>query len=486
MSIRPNQVWCSRAPIPQYSDCPPADRMPAPELANGYALTTAEVTLRKLLQSAGLDSNRDGSPEWNPLAEVIPPGSRVALKPNWVSHENRSGGGLDCLITHASVIEAVLAYVAKTLPASVVIGDAPLQGCDFSALDTASGIRSLAERWSGRIPQLAIRDFRRTTLPDGRIGTPKEQTLRGEDDFVLFDLGHESVLEPISSYAKRFRVTMYDPEALGRTHAPGRHQYLVAREVIEADVVINLPKLKTHKKAGLTGALKNMVGINGLKDYLPHHRKGGSLEGGDCYEGRSRLKRLAEHALDVANRANAGYRAQIPARLARLATAAGRLCGHDTNLEGSWYGNDTIWRTTLDLQRVLRYGCRDGRLASTPQRQVITITDAIIAGEGEGPLAPTPVPLGMLTLGANPAAVEWVHALLMGFDPARIPSTREAFRPHRLPLADFLPHDLDVHVDGVAIDPTELPLLYGRPFCPPQGWRGHCEWSPAEVQRCSA
>ena len=72
-----------------------------------------------------------------------------------------------------------------------------------------------------------------------------------------------------------------------RTHAPGRHQYLVAREVIEADVIVNLPKLKTHKKAGVTCALKNLIGINGNKEYLPHHRVGGAERGGDCYPAAS-------------------------------------------------------------------------------------------------------------------------------------------------------------------------------------------------------
>jgi uncharacterized protein (DUF362 family) len=30
---------------------------------------------------------------------------------------------------------------------------------------------------------------------------------------------------------------------------------------LQADVFINLPKPKTHKRAGITGAMKNLVGI---------------------------------------------------------------------------------------------------------------------------------------------------------------------------------------------------------------------------------
>ena len=76
------------------------------------------------------------------------------------------------------------------------------------------------------------------------------------------------------------------------------------------------------------------------------------------------------------------------------------------------------------------------------------MTDAIIAGEGEGPLAPTPRPLGLLTLGASPAAVEWVHAGLMGFDPRRIPIVAHAFDRFRFPLAPCAPEDVVIRGGG--------------------------------------
>jgi uncharacterized protein (DUF362 family) len=100
------------------------------------------------------------------------------------------------------------------------------------------------------------------------IGSDKTENLRRESEYVLFDLADRSLLDVPEWDASRFRVTMYDPDRLRRTHARGRHQYLVAREVIAADLVVNLPKLKSHRKAGITGALKNLVGINGNKEYL--------------------------------------------------------------------------------------------------------------------------------------------------------------------------------------------------------------------------
>jgi uncharacterized protein (DUF362 family)/Pyruvate/2-oxoacid:ferredoxin oxidoreductase delta subunit len=39
------------------------------------------------------------------------------------------------------------------------------------------------------------------------------------------------------------------------------HQLEIAREVLDAEVIINLPKLKTHQMMGFTGAVKNLFGI---------------------------------------------------------------------------------------------------------------------------------------------------------------------------------------------------------------------------------
>ena len=445
-----------------------------PELSNAVPRTPALSVFRSLLASSGLDQARYGSPAWNPLGEWMPRGARIVIKPNWVIHRNGSGCGLDCLITDSAVLEALLEYVFKTGPSQVVLGDAPIQGCDFEQLVEASGIDEMIGRFQDRGLEVSVRDFRQMILPGGLLWSEQQSSGRTSDDYVLFDLGSDSDLEEVTTPSTPFRVTMYDPDALRRTHGPGKHQYLVAREIIDADVVLNVPKLKTHKKAGLTGALKNIVGINGLKDFLPHHRKGGSAEQGDCYAGSSRLKGLAEQLLDSANRSSSGARKYV---LARSASAAIHLCsllGQDRNVEGSWHGNDTVWRMCLDLQRILHYGTCEGRLASEPARKVLTVTDALVAGEGEGPLAPTPVPLGMLTMGTNTAAVEWVNALLMQLDPSSISLVRESFA-NRPWLANFAPEAIQIVDSQGKISSSELVLRYSRAFQAPRGWAGRCE-----------
>ena len=382
---------------------------------------------------------------------------------------------MDCLVTHTSVIEAVLEYVALARPESVVIGDSPVQGCDFEMLRRVCGVDEMADRFRDRGMNLSICDFRRTILPSGELGGERIEEHRGMEQFVLFDLKTESLLEPLARDAHKFRVTMYNPDLMFRTHGPGRHQYLVAREVVESDVVINLPKLKTHKKACLTGALKNMVGINGHKEYLPHHRKGGSASGGDCYEGSSFFKRAAEDLFDAANRSPAGMVQSSLAKLANGMLGCATLEGQDVNLEGSWYGNDTVWRTCLDLHRIVKYGQLDGTLAETPLRQVISITDAIVAGEGEGPLMPTPAPASCLTGSVNPVAAEWVHGRLMGFDPRKIPLVVSSVFKFQSPLADFQPSEILMRCENGELSEGGIFPIEGRRFIPPKGWKGHCE-----------
>ncbi len=466
------RVGLGRAPDCTYDACAPVD---APELPGGVAADGATIAVRGALLALGLDAANAGTAAWNPLAELVRPGDRVVLKPNWVLHENRGGYGVPELVTHTAVLRAILRYLVRARPGDIVIGDAPLQGCDFDRLRGIMGIDALLDvpREAG-IPARIV-DFRRKVLL-GHLGDPVVLTPRGDDEYVLYDLGADSLLEPITPEAGRYRVTMYPPDALDRTHRPGQHQYLVAREIVEADVVINVPKLKTHMKAGVTGALKNMVGMNGLKDYLPHHRKGGSDSGGDCYPGRSWLLATAEELLDVAN---ATAIAPVRKALAKVVGALLRVrkaTGRSASVEGAWHGNDTVWRMCLDLQRILHYGDRAGGLATVPQRRILHVTDAILAGDKEGPLQVAPVRLGVVSASTHAAAAEWVHAQLMGFDPTRVPLLVGSWAlPAPWNFGPATPAAIEVVTDAGERLAGTVPSDWIVDFEPPKGWIGHVE-----------
>lgn len=411
-----------------------------------------------------------------PLAGIVKAGDSVLVKPNWVIHENFSGKGLECLVTHPNFILAVLKEVFRCSPAKVVVGDAPIQGCLFDTLVTP--------QWRREVEKIAtcpveILDFRRTILKEGGLSEGQVEGTRSADDYVLFDLGHDSLLDPVSYTGSRFRITCYNPDILAERHRKGRHQYLLCKEPFESDVIINLPKVKTHKKAGLTGALKNLVGINGNKEYLPHHRIGSPLERGDCYRTFSPLKKIAEICLDEANR-NIGTQSCTTwmNRFSGVMQLRSRF--GDTEIEGGWYGNDTVWRMTLDLNRLALYGRPDAAISDTQLRRVFSIADGIVAGEAEGPLAPHPVNLGLCTFAASSAFADLVHAYLMGFDYRKIPAIREAFGSFRYPLVSSRPERCKVRYNGSLYSPEEAARILGQRFEPAKGWKGRIERQPQE------
>ena len=403
---------------------------------------------------------------------LIPAGARVLIKPNFVLHHNQGDGGMDPMITHQSVVKAVAHAALKTEASEVVVGDAPIQTADFAALLETTGL----DVWAKALKQAdsrfkGVKDFRRTTARYVNGVRVAEENVLPEEDFLLFDLGADSLLEPITDEKDDFRVTCYDPRLMAKTHGKGRHRYLVARDVLEADVVINLPKLKTHKKAGITCALKNLIGINGNKEYLPHHRLGGADLGGDCYPGNSRVKRMLEYAADQQNLTDSGAMGRVWGGVATQLNRVLHLMGDNLGIEGSWIGNDTIWRTGLDLNRILLYGETDGSMSASARRRVVHLADAVVAGQGDGPLSPQPLQLGLLFAGNNAACVDWFGAKLLGYDPRRLPIVREAFGEFRWPISTARPDDVTLSGDwGTGkidrVMTKELPAVLH-----PLGWR---------------
>jgi uncharacterized protein (DUF362 family) len=415
---------------------------------------------------------------WNssdkgPFGALIPPGARVLIKPNWVLHYNQGSGGMEPMITHHSVVKAVAQAALKSDAAEVIVGDAPIQTCDFAQLAAVGDLQTWANELGKADARFkGVKDFRRTTSQYVNGVRVADENVLPEDEFVLFDLAANSLLEPITDDKDDFRVTCYDPRLMAKTHGRGRHRYLVARDVIAADVVINLPKLKTHKKAGITCALKNLIGINGNKEYLPHHRIGGTNLGGDCYPGDSKIKRMLEYAADQQNTSTSVKVERAWSVVAAQLNRMLHLTGDKLGIEGSWSGNDTIWRTGLDLNRVLLYGELDGQIAETPRRRVVHLVDAIIAGQGDGPLSPQPLAMGLLFAGNNAACVDWFGAQLLGYDPQLIQIVREAFGDFAWPIATMRPEEITVSGDwgtgkvDQVIDDRELP-----PVVHPLGWR---------------
>jgi len=345
-----------------------------------------------------------------PIEKVF--GKKVLLKPNWVLHSKRPNDEL-CLRTHDNFLLTALVIILEKKPAKVTIGDAPIQGCDWDKMrspDFYKQINELSQIYS--IP-IEIKDFRRKTFNPAK-NNPTTQRLP-LSDYVIFDLGNESFLDPISRQGKNnFRVTNYNPDRLAISHTKGKHQYCITKELFDADLVISMPKIKTHQKTGMTGALKNLVGVNGDKDFLPHHRIGGTGFGGDCYPGKSYMRLWSELALDQANR-NQGKRIfWFWTKVGSILWKLNKL-QKTYNIAAGWYGNDTTWRMVMDINKIALFGKSDGSLSKEPQRELYSLCDGIIGGQGDGPLLPEPLPLGIICFANHSGLTDICMATLMGF-----------------------------------------------------------------------
>ena len=438
--------------------------------------------VRNVLADLQLDRDNFDHPAWNPLRNFIKSGQRVLVKPNWVMHENPVEASIESLITHTSLIRAMMDYLILALnrDGTIEIADAPLQGCDFNELLRRNLIMELVEEYRARFPTVTftVLDLRKTVL-SGRgkwlTGFEKQMIQSGDPrGYILVDLGQESFFTDIHDKFERFRVTNYDHRKMREHHDEEKHEYLVANSILSADFIVNLPKLKCHMKAGITAALKNLIGINGHKEYLPHHTNGCPAQGGDQYQHGSIMKPLInqlydDHWSNINDRGT--LRNVLQAQLIRALRLSSKLLDKDHMFEGSWSGNDTIPRTTLDLNHLLYfYDPSVCHFSPTPLRNVLHVVDGVIAGEGYGPLKPTSKAAGVILGGWNPLLVDTCGARLIGLDPMKVRLLRYGFSHEKsrfsVPLASLW--EAEVVEDGERKPLTRLSSLG---FAIPDGWK---------------
>lgn len=137
----------------------------------------------------------------------IRPGMEVLIKPNLcLAHPPEMA-----ITTHPVLIEQVV-RIFKECGASVTIGDNPIGKFDKNLINKiweVTGVNEIA----GRL------DCKKSLLD--KDGFQKE----------VFELNGKTI------------------------------SYFISREYLRADLVVNIPKLKTHALMGLTGAVKNIFGI---------------------------------------------------------------------------------------------------------------------------------------------------------------------------------------------------------------------------------
>lgn len=129
-------------------------------------------------------------------------GKRVLIKPNVL----RASEAKEAIVTHPAVLRAVVEKVESMMPASLIVGDNP--GLFSYGANEAS--------------------FQQTGLMDAAKGYYR-------------NIGSDPI------------KVVFNPDFMPSVS--------VSRAVLEADVVISLPKFKTHGLTVVTGAMKNSYGI---------------------------------------------------------------------------------------------------------------------------------------------------------------------------------------------------------------------------------
>lgn len=439
-------------------------------------------SVRNVLKYLGLDEQNYGSPHWNPLRSIIKKGDTVLVKPNMIAHSHRYSDAWEHVITHGSVLRAAIDYVFLALGGEgrIIIADAPQTDSKIDLIKERMCIETIQELyWSKKKFDVEFIDLRNECWIEEQGIYVDTVKLSGDPrGNVRVDLGKKSFLAEHDGTGKRYYGAFYDVDETNSHHANGIHEYMISRTAMECDAFISLPKLKTHKKVGVTLNLKGLVGINGDKNWLPHYALGAPEDSGDQFPAKGTARKL-ENTIVLKAKTLLLNKNPLVQKLAVMLKGFGYYLFGDTEKvirSGNWHGNDTCWRMTLDLNRILLYGNTDGTMGNRA-KSYFSIVDGIIGMEGNGPVAGQPKATGMLIAGRNPLAVDMVCTNMIGFDYRKIPMLYRALDATSHILADFQPEDIIVSSNIAAVTgkifqkKSPLNLRYEPHF----GWKGHIQ-----------
>lgn len=454
--------------------------------------------VRELFLNAGYDKENIGTDRWNPFRNLVTDGQVVVIKPNLVLEERDHFIGSNCTYTNGNIIRPVVDYLCllqKTdqIRFKIIICDVPLQGADFDILTKQNGLQELIAFVNNNFgSNVELLDLRKE-IAVTKNGFIRNIILNNGDPrgYVIVHLKESFLNEIIKDYRK-FSIGDYNTKNTKNKHKnKADHFYEIPRTILLSDLFINIPKIKTHAKAGVTIAMKNLIGINGDKSYVPHHRTGAKKFGGDEFsdenflfkyittiyrrkiQGKSRIlwefgrsvnkviKNLffKNQSLDHVNREN------------KFSCDYYKLVD-----DGGWYGNDTIWRPILDLNYLLYYADKDGKITQQKMRNFLILADGIISGEGYGPLKCQPKKAGLVTLSRNPVIHDICCSDLMGFDWEKIPVLRNSVSLSSIFGFNGDLSDIDITGDlNHVVKHYSFSNLPNLGFLPSPGWLKHIE-----------
>lgn len=448
------RVGVGADPDARYPDAAPFDPVTAyPELvgiaraADGRNGTYAAV--REALVNAGFDASHAGTADWNPFGAAVRPGMRVLIHPDLgTGATSASGEAIDA--THGSVVRVVLDYVLRALEGrgEIWIGDAPAPATDFAQVCRTAGLADVADEARGRTGvRIHLVDLRAGGAIEPVRASPRlRRSLHGDPNgFVVVDLASRSLLASLDEGPAEYRVPGFERDDTRSHHGPGRHEYLLSRTALLADVIVSVPKLRTHSRAGLGAVLASAAGLCADAAWLPLYRAGSPAEGGDAYLEPSHRKSHIDLLDAEAVHTSPGLRRRALDVARRALRATESVVGFDDPFHaGMWWGNDTAWRALLDARRAVQW-LYDGAVVGAEPKPWLCVVDAIVCCEGEGA---DPAPAGRVFAGSDAAMVDLACAYAAHLDPSALPILVGAFDVADLPVTPHPPADIVV-VPGI-------------------------------------
>jgi uncharacterized protein (DUF362 family) len=350
-----------------------------PELTPGDAFDQhpAILLLERAIKGVGGDSAA------GTLRSAVAEGGTVLIKPNWVEPAKWASGK----ITHPALVLAVARLASQAVGPSgrVLIGEGTSEGDDLPKVLSATSFLSAMTAFG--LDKASASGARVEIVDLNRVST-------GAVDADLRNL---------SRFAHSDEL-MYDArgKSMGRMGDGRVGVYRIARPVVDADLVIDMAKAKVHCSAGVTLALKNLIGV---------------VPSADGPRGKGGLKDIPHYSKD------------------------------DNDAGRRYVGNRTIGRTVADLNALVLYLAKDGTLRRSVQRKMLCVIDGVVSGQ-KNQFNPQTIATGWVVAGFDPVAVDHVTSRCMGFDPARIQSLKPS-------VAGSL-------VLGVA-DPKRVRVVYDGP-----------------------
>jgi uncharacterized protein (DUF362 family) len=141
-----------------------------------------------------------------PAAKMIKAGSKVLIKPNLTADTELWQQGI---VTNPYAVEGIIRYAQQAAPAEIIIAEATACGLDNKKAFRVNGFEEVAERTGAKIIDLYDEEFVAVPVKDGMAV----------------------------------------------------RQIKVAKRVLDADVIINVPTMKTHVATGVSLCLKNLKGV---------------------------------------------------------------------------------------------------------------------------------------------------------------------------------------------------------------------------------